>query len=357
MDGICYTESVTPCHIGWMEAAGSITNIEETDGTVYMEFYMAPMEGLTGYIYRNAYHTCFTPMDLYYTPFISPKARGCLSSREMNDILPEHNQGLRVVPQILTNQAEDFLTVARILKDYGYKEVNLNLGCPSGTVVSKHKGAGFLALTCRLDSFLGTVTEQLEVMGMELSVKTRLGMVTPDEFYGLLNIYNQYHLKRLIIHPRLRTDYYRNTPDWEMFRHGLKNSTNRVCYNGDIFTADDFRRLSRSYPELDEVMLGRGIIANPGLAGEIKTGRPVDKKQLREFHQLLYQGYRGIMSGDRNVLFKMKEIWASMIQIFADSETYGKKIKKAQHLTEYEAVVGRIFSELDIAEGAGFKLY
>ena len=96
-----------------------------------MEFYMAPMEGLTGYIYRNAYNTCFTPMDLYYTPFISPKARGCLSSREMNDILPEHNQGLRVVPQILTNQAEDFLTVARILKDYGYKEVNLNLGCPS----------------------------------------------------------------------------------------------------------------------------------------------------------------------------------------------------------------------------------
>ena len=142
MDGICYTESVTPCHIGWMEAAGSITNIEETDGTVYMEFYMAPMEGLTGYIYRNAYNTCFTPMDLYYTPFISPKARGCLSSREMNDILPEHNQGLRVVPQILTNQAEDFLTVARILKDYGYKEVNLNLGCPSGTRGVQAQSAG-----------------------------------------------------------------------------------------------------------------------------------------------------------------------------------------------------------------------
>lgn len=340
-----------------IEGTDTAINIEETDGTINMEFYMAPMEGLTGYIYRNAYHTCFTPMDLYYTPFISPKARGCLSSREINDILPEHNKGLHVVPQILTNQAEDFLTVARILKDYGYQEVNLNLGCPSGTVVSKHKGAGFLALTCGLNSFLSTVTEQLEVLGMELSVKTRLGMVTPDEFYELLDIYNQYHLKRLIIHPRIRTDYYRNVPNWEMFRHGLENSANHVCYNGDIFTVEDFKSLSRSYPELDEVMLGRGIIANPGLVGGIRTGRPVDKKQLREFHQLLYEGYRGIMSGDRNVLFKMKEIWASMIQIFADSEKHGKKIKKAQHLTEYEAAVSSIFSELDIAEGAGFKLY
>lgn len=322
-----------------------------------MEFYMAPMEGLTGYIYRNAYHACFTPMDQYFTPFITPKEKVGLSSKEVNDILPEHNRGLHVVPQILTNRAEDFLDVAERLRDYGYREVNLNLGCPSGTVVSKHRGAGFLALTEGLNRFLGTVTEQLEANGMELSVKTRLGVVSTDEFYDLMDIYNRYRLKQLIIHPRLRTDYYKNTPNWEMFRYGFEHSKNPVCYNGDLFTAKDYQQLIIEYPTLDKVMLGRGLIANPGLTGQIKTGKPLDKVRLKEFHQILYDRYREVISGDRNVLFKMKEIWVSMILVFRDSEKYGKKIKKAQRLSEFEAAVSRVFAELEIDENAGFKLY
>ena len=95
-----------------------------------MKYYMAPMEGLTGYIYRNAYHACYHPMDKYFTPFLSPKANSSLSFRELNDILPEHNQGMYVVPQILTNQAEDFIRTAKELQEYGYSEINLNLGCP-----------------------------------------------------------------------------------------------------------------------------------------------------------------------------------------------------------------------------------
>lgn len=322
-----------------------------------MELYMAPMEGLTGYIYRNAYNACFTPMDLYFTPFITPKPKPCLSSKEVNDILPEHNRGLRVIPQILTNQAEDFLRVAGILKEYGYDEVNLNLGCPSGTVVSKHRGSGFLILKDELDVFLGQVLERLDKAGMKLSVKTRLGKHSPDEFYELMDIYNKYSLTMLIIHPRIRTDYYKNTPNMEMFGYGFGNSRNPVCYNGDIFTAEAYSELCRTYPELDKVMLGRGIIANPGLPDEIRQGRKLDKARLMEFHGILYDGYREIMSGDRNVLFKMKEIWMSMIQIFSDDGKYVKKIKKAQRLSEYEIAVNQIFRDLDIVSGAGFKLY
>lgn len=320
------------------------------------------MEGLTGYIYRNAYNACYHPMDKYFTPFLSPKANSGLSFRELNDILPEHNRGLYLVPQILTNQAEDFMRTAMELREYGYTEVNLNLGCPSGTVVSKHKGAGFLEQLDRLDRLLDEVCTRLEQIGMELSVKTRLGMTSPDEFPGLLEIYNRYPIKELILHPRIRTDYYKNTPNMPAFRVGFEGSRAPVCYNGDIFTVSDYETLCGEYPELDRVMLGRGIISNPGLLDRIAAGADsgdagTGKKTLRQFHQMVYEGYREIMSGDRNVLFKMKELWACMIQIFSDNGKYIKRIKKSQRLEEYEAAVAAVFRELDIMEGAGFRTY
>ena len=320
------------------------------------------MEGLTGYIYRNAYNACYQPMDKYFTPFLSPKANSGLSFRELNDILPEHNRGLYLVPQILTNQAEDFMRTAMELREYGYTEVNLNLGCPSGTVVSKHKGAGFLEQTDRLDRLLDEVCTRLEQIGMELSVKTRLGMTSPDEFPGLLEIYNRYPIKELILHPRIRTDYYKNTPNMPAFRVGFEGSRAPVCYNGDIFTVSDYETLCGDYPKLDRVMLGRGIISNPGLldriaAGADSGGAGTGKETLRQFHQMVYEGYREIMSGDRNVLFKMKELWACMIQIFSDNGKYIKRIKKSQRLEEYEAAVAAVFRDLDIMEGAGFRTY
>lgn len=263
-----------------------------------MRYYMAPMEGLTGYIYRNVYHRCFRPMDKYFTPFISPMSSNGLSFRELNDILPEHNQGLCVVPQILTNRAEDFLRTARILKDYGYEEVNLNLGCPSGTVVSKKKGAGFLALTEALDHFLEEVCQGLEGMSMKLSVKTRLGVTDEDEFYGLMEIYNRYPLKELIIHPRTCMDYYKNTPRMKPFAYAMKSSRSPVCYNGDIFTSDNCRKLASAYPKLEIVMLGRGILSNPGLREELEGQGYLDKERLRVFHKLIYEGYREVLSGE-----------------------------------------------------------
>ena len=180
-----------------------------------MKFYLAPMEGITGYIYRQAYNSCFKPMDRYFTPFLAPKHKSGFSSKELNDILPEHNQGLCLIPQILTHSAEDFLWVCEELAEYGYRTVNLNLGCPSGTVVTKKKGAGFLAEPEDLSLFLEEVCNGLEKIHasdgkpVRLSIKTRIGMKEASEFPRLLAIYNHYPLEELIVHPRVREDYYK----------------------------------------------------------------------------------------------------------------------------------------------------
>ena len=191
-----------------------------------MKYYMAPLEEVTEAIYRNAYHAFFFPMDKYFAPFISAKPnKGRLFNyREKRDILPENNQNLYLVPQILTNQSEDFLRTVKGLMEYGYQEVNLNLGCPSGTVAAKGKGAGFLRDPEGLELFLEQVCEGMERLGLELSVKTRLGIEEPEEFDRLLSIYNRFPLKELIIHPRVLKDFYKYTPRMEAFRNAFANS-------------------------------------------------------------------------------------------------------------------------------------
>lgn len=310
------------------------------------KFYMAPLEGITGYVYRNAYHACFEPADKYFIPFLNPNLKGKFSSRELNDILPEHNKGMYAVPQIMTNKAEDFVRLAKQLREeFGYEEVNLNLGCPSKTVVGRHRGSGFLILTDELNSFFEQVFDQLD---MKVSVKTRAGKFSHDEFEELLNIYNRYPLEELIIHPRVQQDYYKNTPNLETFAYAVENSVNPLCYNGDIHSPEEFAAWKERFPEVDTVMLGRGILKNPGLVGMLKYGKMPEKSQIKEFHDKLYEGYREINSGDRNTLFKMKEAWAYMGDLFTDSKKYMKKIKKAEKCSVYEEVVEALFAEQDI---------
>lgn len=324
-----------------------------------MNYYLAPLEGITTYIYRNAYHSIFTPVDKYFTPFLVPKQKKGLSSREKNDVLPEHNQGLFLVPQLLTNRPEDFIRTAGVLGEYGYEEINLNLGCPSGTVTAKGKGAGFLAHPTELNRFLDEIFSKLTI---RISIKTRIGMEDPDEFETLLKLFNQYPLEELIIHPRVREDFYSNLPDEAVFAEALQNSVNPVCYNGNIFSVQDFRKLRGKFPRLSSVMIGRGVIANPDLCREcmadaassepsgFTAGKPesreAEKKELyRRFHDRIYREYQELLSGERNVLFKMKEIWSYMIQSFSDYEAYAKKIRKSETLREYEAAVHALFRE------------
>ncbi|MGC6175503.1 tRNA dihydrouridine synthase [Lacrimispora sp. 38-1] len=309
-----------------------------------MNYYFAPMEGITGYIYRNAHRKFFKDVDVYYTPFIVPNQNREFSSREKNDILPEHNEGIKTIPQIMTNNWEGFVWTAMELKKYGYQEVNLNLGCPSKTVVSKHRGSGFLAVPDQLDQFL----DQIFSIDMKISIKTRIGKDSPEEFYRLMEIYNQYPVKELIIHPRIQTDFYRNTPNWDMFKMAVSVSKNPVCYNGDIFSPGDYQRLIQTFPSVERIMLGRGLVANPMLAGEIKGKGRLQKEQLKAFHDQILSGYQETISGDRNVLFKMKELWAYMLQSFESGEKHGKKIQKSQNLFDYMSAVEALFRDLKL---------
>ena len=310
-----------------------------------MKYYFAPMEGITGYIYRNAHRKYFKQVDMYFTPFIVPTQNRKFSSREKNDFLPEHNESLSLVPQILTNKAEDFIWAAKELKEYGYDTVNLNLGCPSATVVSKGKGSGFLGEPDMLDHFFEQVFSSLD---MEVSVKTRLGKDNPEEFYRLMEIYNKYPMKELIIHPRVQKDFYKNKPNLEMFEKAVSLSKNPLCYNGNLFSAEASRSFASTFPSVDQVMMGRGLVANPGLAGEIKTGERLEKQRLKAFHDEILAGYEQTISGDRNVLFKMKELWAYMVQLFDCGEKQVKKIRKSQHLTDYCCAVDSLFREVDL---------
>lgn len=311
-----------------------------------MKFYFAPLEGISGYIYRNAYHTYFGQIDKYFIPFIMPNQFGHLSSREKNDILPEHNEGMFAVPQILTNSADDFIRTAAKLQKFGYQEVNLNLGCPSKTVVTKGRGSGFLAFPDKLDHFLDEIFEKTK---MKISIKTRIGLESPEEFGRLLEIYNQYPLEELIIHPRLQTDMYKNTPNWEIFADALEKCKSSVCYNGDIFTVEDYKRFTEHFPEVSCVMMGRGILSNPGLVCQIRQKTPLEKETLKAFHDKVYGDYQKVLSGDKTILFKMKELWFYMAPVFTNHEKYVKKIRKSEKLAVYEKAVEALFNEQEIS--------
>ena len=321
-----------------------------------MNLYLATLEGITGHIYRNALHQCFDGFDKYFIPFFSPNQKGLFSTSEKKDVMPEHNQGMEVIPQILTSDPEDFLDTAVKLKEYGYTEVNLNLGCPSGTVAAKGKGAGFLKDTEKLARFLGEVSEGMERENLHFSIKTRVGVESEEEFQTLLGLYNQCPLTELIIHPRVLKDFYKYNVRMNAFKEGFEKSRHSVCYNGDIFRRKDYDRLVKEYPDLDKIMMGRGIMMTPFLMEEIADGTSqkvsgkmsADRKadRLEKFHRLLCDGYTHVMSGDRPVLFKMKELWGFLIHSCPEEEKLMKKIRKAQHLAEYEGVVSELFCRM-----------
>lgn len=313
-----------------------------------MKYYLAPLEGVTTYVYRNAYHQFFRPMDKYFTPFIVPHKNKKFNARELKELSAEHNKGLFVVPQLLTNQAEEFIKTAREIQEFGYDEINLNLGCPSGTVVSKNKGSGFLALRDELDSFLDEIYSHLD---MKISVKTRIGKESPEEFDELLQIYNKYPMEELIVHPRVQTDFYKGKPNWEIFKEALEHSVNPVCYNGDIFSEKDYQRFSETFPTAETIMCGRGVIANPGLVDLLDGGKTMDVERFRAFHQNIYEEYHVISSGERNVLFKMKELWFYMVNMFDGAEKYAKKIKKSEKLKDYEAAVNALLENCQFRQG------
>lgn len=374
-----------------------------------MQLYFAPLEGITGYVYRNAHHACFGGVDRYFTPFVVATFTRKVKTREKMDILPQNNAGTPLVPQILSNNAEEFLATARYMADFGYPEVNLNLGCPMATVVNKHKGSGFLGVPDELDAFLDKIyngAEQIRTGSgkpLRISVKTRLGMNSPEEFERIFSIYRQYPLSELIVHARTRKEMYAGMPHLTIFRRLLDETPIPLVYNGNIFTVRDEERAEALFAGTSSpcrgFMLGRGLLSDPALAEKIcaaagsaadtsasgsRSGAACDaaqgagnmpsrtdargagnaasrggaargsedmSKRLRSFHDTLYHGYQeqyqgfhGQHSGETVIINRMKEVWTFMGNQFGDDARFLKNIHKAKNHVEYEAAVRMIFA-------------
>lgn len=310
-----------------------------------MKYYMAPLEGITVHTYRNSFREFFGGIDKYFTPFIAAEGSLKMKKREIKDILPENNPDIHLVPQIISNNADNFIRFVHLISDRGYREINFNLGCPSGTVVSRHKGSGFLAEPDELDRFFDKVFN--EISDVNISVKTRIGVNDENEIYRIMEIYNRYPIYELIVHPRIRADYYKGSPRMDKFRYIYDISTNPVCYNGDIRHAGDCYKITEEYKELTSIMIGRGLIRNPILVCGIRNGNDAlpDRNILRKFHDRIYNEYRETMPGERVIIYKMKEIWVYMIDLFEDDGTYIRLLKKSDGLSQYNVFVNRIFSE------------
>lgn len=312
-----------------------------------MRYYFAPMEGVTGAVYRRTHHKFFEGIDKYYMPFITPTTKAKLTPRQRRDVAPEANDGVPAVPQLLTKNAADFIWAANALADLGYEEVNLNLGCPSGTVTAKGKGAGFLAHPEELDRFFDAVFSACKG---KITVKTRLGMEDPAEFDRLLAIYNRYPIAELTIHPRVRQDFYKGAVREGDFAAALPQCRMPVCYNGDIVTEADAHAVGARYPAVGSLMIGRALIGDPSLVTQIKGGKGADRAQLADFHNALYEGYCEAFGDRRLAVLRMKEVWFYQLNLFEDSEKYGKRLRKAVSPADYEAAAAAIFHDLPLRE-------
>lgn len=304
-----------------------------------MRYYFAPMEGLTDSVYRRLHHKYFGGIDRYYMPFLSPTIHRTLTHKEDRELPMADSVDFAAVPQVLTKVPGDFLWAAEQCRDRGYEEVNLNVGCPSGTVVSKGKGAGMLADPGELARFLDEVFAKSP---LPISVKTRIGLQSSEEFPALLEIFNNYPIKELTVHPRVRKQFYSGDVDMEMFRYAAENAKMPLCYNGDITSREEADAAGKQFPMVEAVMIGRGLVADPGML--LPHGTKTEA--LEAFHDELLEEYLVLFGGSRNAMFRLKENWSYLLTRFENSEKLGKQLRKTTDLAEYRAIVSQIFHTL-----------
>lgn len=309
-----------------------------------MQYYVAPMEGLTDRVWRQAHQKWFAfpgAPARYYAPFISPPENRVLIKKKMAELAPAANPGAPVIPQLLAKDGELAAWMIGELRGMGYTEVNLNFGCPSGTVTAKGKGSGMLRDPAKLDAFLAAVFANAEG---PISVKTRLGVEKPEEFAAILEIYNRYPICELTIHPRVMRQLYRGQADRTAFAAALPACTMPVCYNGDITTVAQLQELEASFPALSGVMIGRGIIAGPALLRKACGGAPASQEELRGYLADLYRGYTELFGAAGCAVSRMKGHWFYLIHKFEGAEKLEKQLRKAREPWEYEVVINQIFT-------------
>ena len=316
-----------------------------------MIYEFAPLEGITDAVYRRCHARFYPGIARYYTPFVSPTQNHRFTPREKRELSPENNPGITLIPQLLGKNAADFIWAAETLADMGYGEVNLNLGCPSRTVTAKGKGAGLLSRPEELDRFLDAI---FAASPIEISIKTRLGMESPEEFGPILAIYERYPLRRLIIHPRTARQLYSGDLHMDRFARALAYTSHPVVYNGDLFTSGRCRRFFEAYPQVDTVMLGRGLVADPGMLRKLE-GQPPDKLRLKRFHDALCAEYPVVFGDRSSAAHRMKAIWAYLLFSFRDGERFRKSLIKARRWEDFIAVTEEVFQKLELLDEAVFR--
>lgn len=307
------------------------------------KLYLAPMEEVTGFIFRNALCEIFGGVDKYFAPFISPTQKKILKTRERRDMNPSNNKVPLLIPQILTAKSDEFLETVKILYDLGYREINFNAGCPSATVTRKGKGSGFLENPVAMKEFFTEVFDGLNHSNyndnVKISVKTRIGIEELDEWNQILEVYNDFPFEEVIVHARLQKDFYNGHVHAEAFDYAVKNSKNPLCFNGDV---KDIESLNLLYGKYDQVsiMIGRGAITNPAIFREIRANshNNATPAELRLFHDKIYSDYVTFL-GEKDALFKMKEVWYYLGQNYPEKEKALKAIKKTNSASEYLSAV------------------
>lgn len=310
---------------------------------------LAPFQGITDVVYRNVFKKHFRGIDKYYTPFFTGIQKDNSKSLRGEEISPEFNDVNTIVPQILSNTAEEIVRFANQCKSMGYPEFNLNMGCPFPRVANKTRGCGLMADSDRTIKMLNEVFEHID--GIKFSIKCRLGYYSDEEIYAFVDTFNMLNFSEIIIHPRIGKQMYTGEASLEKFNALVPLINKPLVYNGDIFTTDRYNSILSSFSFFSilsfDIMLGRGLLTDPFLAEEIKNiDNQQDKKQrLHNFVVDLYVARLHHAGGSPKIIGSMKELWKYMMNIFDDPQNVWRKVKKVNHLDEYEDSVEKIFNE------------
>ncbi|MBN1525853.1 MAG: tRNA-dihydrouridine synthase family protein [Spirochaetales bacterium] len=302
-----------------------------------MPLYLAPLEGLTNYLFRKTFCSHFTGVDKAFTPFLTTNKNRKFKNRDLKEL--EKLEGMNIIPQIMSNNADDFAAMSNQLFDLGFDEINWNTGCPYPTVVAKKKGAGLLPYPDMIDRILDQVMARSPCT---FSVKTRLGLNTVDDFIELIPVFNRYPLTELIIHPRTAVQKYSGTCDRNFVKFVISEIACPVCYSGDINSLEEYHQLIAGIPSLHSVMIGRAAVSRPFIFEEIKSNTPFSRaqgeKQILVFQEELRKQYEQVLSGDAHLLHKMKDCWKYFGQYFGDDKKLFKILKAKTRTAFIEAV-------------------
>lgn len=304
-----------------------------------MKIYLAPLQGFTDWIFRESFTEHIGQFDKTFAPFIRVQHEEFYRPSQCNDILPAHNIFQKPVPQFLGNDAESFQRFEKLCLEHAYNEVNINMGCPFPIVVNKGMGSGILPHPDIIANLLNSVFAKTK---LTVSIKCRLGQANASEFEQLIPIFNKFPLEEIIIHPRLGKQQYKGEVDQEAFVQYASQLEHPVCYNGDILNMPDVERIQTLSPQVDRIMIGRGILQNPFLLSEIRKqeiSQDEKLRMLRNFHVSIIQHCKQKYSGDLHMLKRLEELWEYHASTFEDGRKIYKQVKKCKTIDQYEGII------------------